>query len=166
MRAFLPVTLLLTVAGCSNPGGPYPSLAPRAAEAIDPRVPVIKPMNDRPVDAALAAKLASLVNEARSGEAAFDAAASRAQQLAAMAGVPQSESWTAAQEALSAAVSAHEPTARALADIDALGADKLQGQRGLAPNDLAAIQQAGEQVGAIDQRQVRSLKAIQQRLGQ
>ena len=66
-----------------------------------------------------------------------------AQRLAAAAGPPQSESWIAAQLALSAAIEARAPTATALGDIDALGADKLQAQGGLAPADLGAIQSGG-----------------------
>ena len=125
-------------------GGPPPSLAPRAAEAIDPRVPVVRPMNDRPVDAALARRLAELVSQARSGDSAFRGQAATAERLAAAAGPRQSESWIAAQEALSAAIEARAPTATALGDIDALGADKLQAQGGLAPADLAAIRSAGD----------------------
>ena len=167
MRAQLPLGLLLAAVttACTAPGGPYPSLAPRAAEAIDPRIPVIKPMNDRPVDAALAAQLAQLVDQAKGGEAGFDAAAARAQQLASAAGPAQSESWTVAQEALSAVVDARRPAATALGDIDALGANKLQVQQGLAPNDLEAIKKAGDVVGAIDRRQAETVKAIQDRLG-
>ena len=167
MQTRVPLGLLLTAmtAGCSAPGGPNPSLATRAAEAIDPRVPVIKPMNDRPVDAALAARLAQLVDQAKGGEAGFDAAAARAQQLASAAGPAQSESWTVAQEALSAAVEARQPASSALGEIDALGANTLQVQRGLAPSDLEAVKQAGEVVGAIDRRQAETVKAIQDRLG-
>src|SRR4051794_27535896 len=61
---------LLTLSACAAPGGSYPSLQPRAAEAIDPRVPVIRPVNDRPVTAGLAARLAALVDQARSGATA------------------------------------------------------------------------------------------------
>src|SRR5215218_5842629 len=49
------MTLLLSA--CASTGGPYPSLQPRAAEAIDPRVPVERPINDRPTTPALAARL-------------------------------------------------------------------------------------------------------------
>src|SRR5438105_3415168 len=38
--AFLPILCLLALGACAAPGGPYPSLQPRPAEAIDPRVPV------------------------------------------------------------------------------------------------------------------------------
>src|SRR3954468_18521603 len=90
---------VLTLSACASPGGPYPSLQPRAAEAIDPRVPVERPLNERPVSAALASRLAELVAEAHAGEAAFESAASEAERLAATAGAPQSEGWIAAQQA-------------------------------------------------------------------
>ena len=150
---------------CASPGGRYPSLQPRAAEAIDPRVAVERPLNNRPVSAALASRLAELVAEAHAGEAAFESAAGEAERLAATAGAPQSEGWVAAQEALSAAAAARGPTGMALGDIDALGANALQSQGGIAPNDLAAIKSAGAEVGAIDQRQADRIKAIQARLG-
>ena len=122
-------------------------------------------MNDRPVDPALAGRLGALVAQARDGDAAFGPAIAQAERAANSAGAPQSESWIAAQQALSAAVAARAPTVHALGDIDALGADKLQGQGGLAPADLSAIQQASATVGAIDQRQADRIAAIQRRLG-
>src|SRR5438094_9664125 len=99
-----PLLPLAIVTACSAPGGPYPSLQPRAAEAIDPRMPVVRPVNDRPVTAALAGRLSALVAAAHNGDATFDGAASQAEHLAASAGAPQSEGWIAAQEALTAAI--------------------------------------------------------------
>jgi hypothetical protein len=162
-RLILIIPAIAVLAGCAS-GSLPPSLLPRPAEAIDPRLPVIKPMNDRPVDPALAGKLAELVNQARNGDSTFRAAAAEAERLAASAGPAQSESWIVAQEALSAAVSAREPTARAMGDIDALGGDKLQAQGGLAPADLDAIDRAGAEVGAIDQRQAETIKTVQSML--
>jgi len=155
----------LLLAACASPGGPYPSLQPRAAEAIDPRVPVPTPVNNRPVSAALASRLAELLNLARSGDAAFTPAAAEAERRAGSAGARESESWIAAQEALSAAVAARRPTAQALGDIDALGATTLQTQGGIAPADLAAIETAGTEVAAIDRRQAARIDAIQRQLG-
>src|SRR6266571_2690621 len=126
--------VVLSLSACAAPGGPYPSLQPRAAEAIDPRVPVERPMNNRPVTPALASRLAELVAQGRSSDAAFEPAADQAEHLAAAAGAPQSEGWVAAQQALSVAAAARGPTTAALGDIDALGATKLQTQGGLAPN--------------------------------
>jgi hypothetical protein len=156
---------LLALSACAAPGGPYPSLRPRAGEEIDPRVPVERPINDRPVSANLAGRLADLVAQARSGDARFDAAAAEAEHLASAAGAPQSEGWMVAQEALSAAIAARSPTTIALGDIDALGATALQTQGGIAPNDLAAIKRAGAEVGELDRREAARIKAIQDRLG-
>ena len=167
MRFARPAAFLaiLAIGACSTPQGQVPSLAPRAAETIDPRLPVGNVAVQTPVDAALAARLAELIAVARQGDSAFSAAAGEAQRLAAAAGAPQSESWVVAQQALSAAVDARAPTARALGDIDALGATMLQTQGGLAPADLAAIESAGQQVGALDQRQADRVSAVQARLG-
>jgi len=157
--------LALLLPACSTPGGPFPSLQPRAAEAIDPRVPVDRPMNARPVDPALAATLARLVSEARVGDAAFAPAIASAEHLAGSAAGRGSESWIAAQEALTAAIAARRPTATALSDIDELGGERLQKQGGMAPADAAAIEAAAADVGAIDQRQADRVDAVRKRLG-
>ena len=155
----------VALSACSTPGGPYPSLQPRAGELVDPRLPVDRPMNDRPVTPTLASRLSELVAQARSGEAAFASAAAAAERAAAGAGGAQSEGWISAQEAVSAAIAAAGPTRIALADIDAISATALQTQGGIAPNDLAAIKSASAEVGAIDQRQADRIKALQRRLG-
>jgi glutathione S-transferase len=158
------LTLASSLAACSAPGGPYPSLQPRAAEAIDPRVPVETPMNDRPVTPAVASRLAELVAQARAGDADFQSAAAQAEKLAAMAGAPQSESWVVAQEALTAADAARAPVGTALGDIDGIGAVALQTNGGIAPNDVGAIKAAAAEVRAIDEREAARIKAIQNRL--
>jgi hypothetical protein len=122
-------------------------------------------LNDRPVTASLAARLAAFVDQAQSGNAAFDGAASQAERLAAAAGAPQSESWIAAEEALTAAIAAQKPTATALGDIDAIAATELQTQRGIAPNDLEAIKQAQSLVGSLEERQAERIRAVQRQLG-
>jgi hypothetical protein len=167
MRRALPLLLLfpVTMGGCSSPGGPYPSLQPRAAENIDPRVPVEKPMNDRPVTPALSAQLRQLVSEAQTGEAAFEPAAVQAERLASSAGAPQSEGWIAAQEALSAAIAARSPTTKALGDIDTLSSTLISTNGGIAPKDLAAIKSAAAEVAAIDERQRERINALKARLG-
>jgi hypothetical protein len=156
---------ILAIGACSAPPGPVPSLAPRAAETIDPRLPVGDGAVQLPVDRALAGRLAELIALARQGDSAFAAAAEEAQRLAASAGAPQSESWVVAQEAVSAAVAARGPTARALGDIDALAAAALVRRGGIAPADLAAIEGAAAEVGAMDRRQAGTIDALQRRLG-
>jgi hypothetical protein len=122
-------------------------------------------MNERPVSGELAGRLAMLVGEAESSNTAFDGAASEAERLAASAGAPQSEGWIVAQEALTAAIAARKPTAMALGDIDTIAATALQTNRGIAPNDLAAIKRAQDEVGSLDQRQAERIHAMQLKLG-
>jgi hypothetical protein len=167
MRVIGSFFLLATLAlgACDTPGGPYPSLQPRAGELVDPRVPVERPLNDRPVTPALASRLSELVAQARGGDAAFASAADAAERAAAGAGGPQSEGWISAQQAVSAAIAAAGQTRIALADIDEISATALQTQGGIAPNDLAAIKSASAEVGAIDERQADRIKALQRRLG-
>lgn len=159
-----PLFGLLALGACTAPGGPYPSLQPRAAEGIDPRVPVEKPMNDRTVTASLASELAALVEDARKGDAQFQSSAAEAERLAAAAGAPQSESWVVAQEALSVAVAARGIVGNAVGNVDEVGAIALWNHGGIAPNDLAAIKSAAAEIGAIDQREAARIKAIQARL--
>jgi hypothetical protein len=165
MRKRLLFLMATIVMGACSTGGPYPSLRPRAAEAIDPRIQPVRPINDRPATPALTKQLAALVDQARAGEADFGPAAAEAERLAAIAGASQSESWIAAQEALSAAIAARKPTALAEADIDALGATALQTQGGIAPNDLDAINKAASEVLKIARGQTDRIAAIQKRLG-
>lgn len=168
MTRFAPSPLLLlplVLAGCSTAGGPFPSLQPRAAETIDPRLPVERPMNARAVSPALAASLSEMVGRAHAGDSAFAPLMASAERLAGSAGAAHGEGWISAEEALSAAVAARRATATALADIDGLGADRLQSQGGMAPADLDAIQAAASEVGAIDRRQQDRVEAVQKQLG-
>lgn len=156
---------ILALGACSTPGGPYPSLAPRAAEAIDPRVPVDRPINNRPATAGLVGRLAALIDQAQAGQSDFAPLAAKAEQLASKAGSAKSEGWIVAQQALSAAVAARKRTATAMGDVDALAAEALATNGGIAPNDLAAIQRAQAEVGSIDRDQANRISAIQSRLG-
>jgi ribonuclease D len=155
----------LVLGACASPAGTRPSLAPRSAESIDPRVPVVSTAVQRPVDPALARRLGDLVGRARQSEAAFTAAAAEARRLAAAAGPPQSESWIAAQQAVSVAVAARAPVTRALGDVDAIAAEALARLGGMAPADLAAVEAAAAEVGAIDRREAAAIDDLQRRLG-
>jgi hypothetical protein len=157
--------LLLALAGCTAPSGPVPSLAARPAEAIDPRVPIPIAAPSGVVDAALKARLTELLGEARAGNQTFMAAATDAERLVAAAGTPSSESWIAAQQSLSALVAARGQTARALSDIDAIAAQRLETAGGIAPANFAAIEAAANEVGAMSQHQAEVIDALQKRLG-
>jgi hypothetical protein len=165
LAVFPSLVTAVAITACTSSGPTPPSLQPPAAEAIDTRVPVEAPVNARPATPALVTRLAGLLAQARAGDADFAPLVQRAEQSAASAGPRGSESWLAAQQDLSAASAARGPTARALSDIDALGADALQSQGGLAPADLAAIKRAAEEVAAIDRRQAARIASISARLG-
>ncbi|HEX6219140.1 MAG TPA: hypothetical protein VFZ35_07695 [Sphingomicrobium sp.] len=162
---FLAFAVPAVLAACSAPRINAPSLAPRAAEAIDPRVPIAPTAPLTPASPALVARLDALVGQARSGDSAFRLAAEEAERLAAAAGEPQSESWVVAQQALSAAVAARAPVTRALGDIDALGSTALATSGGLAPADQAAITAAAAAVSEIDRRHSDLIDRLQRRLG-
>lgn len=163
MRALALLTMV-AMAGCATPATRAPSLAPRAAEAIDPRVPVPDGPVSTAVDPALAARLAALVAQAEAGHAQFRAAAGPAQQAAAAAGGPQSESWIAAQQALSALIAARAPVTGALGDLDGLAAERIQKLGGIAAGDLRALEAATARVGEIDRGESALIDQLQARL--
>jgi hypothetical protein len=158
--------LCLLLSACSTSPRPgEPSLAPRAAEAIDPRVPIPSEVIAGPADPALASSIAALMADVRSGHAAFQIAADSAEALAAAAGPAQSESWIVAQEALSGLVAARGPVTKAIADLDALAAARLAASGGMLPGDLAAISAATEEAGAIGAQEAALIDRLQARLG-
>ena len=159
MRSFA-FPLVTLVAACSAPSG-EPSLFPRPAEAIDPRVPVPEPAISTQTSAGLVTKLDSLVAQAIAGDEAFRPLADNARQLAGGAGEKGSESWVVAQQALSAAVAARGPVTRAVAEIDALGAQRIKSLGGIGAADLDAIQSAAARVAEIDDREAASISASQ-----
>ena len=160
-----PLLPLLTIAACTAPAVNAPSLAPRAAEAIDPRLPIPDATPLGPASPALVSRLDALISKARQGDADFQAAAGEAERLAAAAGEPQSESWVVAQQALSVAVAAREPVTQALGDIDGIGSAELAAKGGVAPADQAALAAAAAAVGEIDRRQAALIDRLQRRLG-
>lgn len=164
MRA-LPLAIVIAAGACTAPAVKAPSLAPRVAESIDPRLRIGNAAPVRPPRAALVSRLSALVAQARAGEPAFQAAAAEAERLAAAAGDQQSESWVLAQQALSVVVAAREPVTRALGDIDAIGSVELATRGALAPADQAALAEAAATVSEIDRRQAELVDRLQRRLG-
>ena len=157
--------LSLILAACTTPQSGEPSLAPRAAEAVDPRVPIPSEVIAGPADPALAARIAELLNQVRSGDSAFQSALQDAERLTAAAGPAQSESWILAQQALSGLVAARAPVTKAIADLDALAATRIAASGGIFPGDLAAIQSAAAEAAAIGEREAAAIDQMQARLG-
>jgi hypothetical protein len=158
------VALPIVTACTTTAASPEPSLAPRAAEAIDPRVPVAVAAPAGPSDPVLAGRLSALVAEVRSAVPAFEAREAEASRLAAVAGPVASESWIAAEQALSRLVEQYGVTTGAAADIDALASSRLEGQRWIAPADRAAIEAAASDVGSISARQAEAIDRLKNRL--
>ena len=137
-----------------------PSLARRPAESIDPRLPVDVAVDARPVDPALAARLQTLMADARTSAAAFASAEPAARAKASAAGQPESESWIAAQAALSELDRLRAPFARAIADLDELRANSARSGDRASPADIAALEAAAAQLLNISERQSASLDSI------
>ena len=159
----LALALTVLLSGCATATN-APSLAPRAAESIDPRVPVPEPVISTAPTTGLVEKLDALVAQAVAGDRAFSPLIERARQLAEAAGAKESESWVVAQQALSAAVGARLPVTSAVGDIDALGAQRVQTLGGIGAADLKAIGEAAAKVAEIDERDAAAIDSVQKRL--
>lgn len=137
-----------------------PSLARRPAETIDPRVPIADTLPTGTTDPALVAALAREVGEAREGMAEFDVRAASAGQLAAAAGDISSESWVAAEQALSRLVEQQGITARAAANVDALASQRLLAEKWLSPANQAAIKATQDDIAAITGPQLATIDRL------
>ena len=116
MKWFLLLPLVL--AGCVSQG-PFPSLAPRPGEQLA----VEEPVREAPEiasDPALLARARELRQQAERGQQRFDAAWPAAEAAARRAGPEGSDSWIAAQQAISRLMTAHMETAEALSQLDQL----------------------------------------------
>jgi len=166
VRRPLLVLACAAVAGCAHSPVNAPSLYPRPAETIDPRIPVPEPVLSTTPTPGLVDQLNALVGQAEAGDSGFQPMAVAAEKAVAAAGGPQSEGWIVAQQALSAAIAARAPVTRAAADLDSSGAERIQKLGGIAAADLKAIDAASAKVRAIDEREAALIKGLQDRLGQ
>lgn len=124
------LTLLISsalLAGCASTSGDFPSLAQRPAEraqgTFTPDTAEAAPPPPVQPSADLAARLAELRRQAEAAHGEFRNAAPGAQRLANAAGARGSDSWAAAEVALSDLDSIRSRVAVALADLDALWID-------------------------------------------
>ncbi|WP_375249943.1 hypothetical protein [Sphingomonas sp.] len=127
------VTLLgmLSLTACTKDTTPYPSLAPRPAEAIGFEEPAPPPPASVTADPELDARVARLVRQREEAVAAFDRGAARAEGLAraARGSSAGSERWLDAQTALAeldALRAAHGDAVTGLEDLAATRAQGLQ----------------------------------------
>lgn len=148
MRRLLLILALAPLAACAT-SGTVPSLAARPAEAVDPRVPVNRPIEAGAVDPQLASLLATAVARALGSQTEFDRRAAEAQGLAPQAGPVGSESWIAAQAALSRLIEQQGVAVNAAADVDGYAGERLNSQRWLSPTNQQAIADTAAQIATI-----------------
>lgn len=157
---YLPLLFLAMLAGCSSATSVEPSLAPRTAEAIDPRLPIDEAAVAGSVSPELASQLAVLTGAVRAAVPTFEARRSEAHRLAVGAGPVASESWIAAEQALSRLIQQYGVTSEAAAEIDALAASRLDANRWIAPADRLAIAAAASDVAAISRLQTEAIDQV------
>lgn len=160
MKRLLP-PLLIPLAACTSTGAVEPSLAPRAAEAIDPRLPVEGASAPVAADPALTGQLAGLVAAADQGDIAFRAALPGARAATEAAGPTGSESWIVAQQALSMLEGLRAPATKAAGDVDELASQRAAS---LGPADLAALEAAANTIHAIAEREAVAIAELNARL--
>ena len=122
-RLTLLVALTGTMLGGCVTEGPFPSLAPRP----DERLAIEEPVREAPVvadDPALQSRIAALLGEALQGERTFDADYGAAARAAGRAGATGSDSWIAAQQALSRVEAARGGTSDAAAQLHQLALER------------------------------------------
>jgi len=155
----LPLLPFALVAGCAEQGS-YPSLAPRPIEQALRDADEQPPRPPLPDDPALAERLAGFVAQARSGVSGFDKELAAAERAVATAGAPGSESWIAAQQAVSRVEAARAVTTRALGELDSFSVSQANA-RALSDADLARLAEATAEVQAIATRQSEALNRLQ-----
>lgn len=170
LRAACLIAATALLGGCASQGT-FPSLAPRAVEmemagpdqplppcavgagvAAAPEKPVPAPVADDP---ALRSRIGELVATARTGDTAFTATLDDLGSAIAGAGAAGSESWIAAQLALSRSEAARAPTATALADLTALALSKAAG-----PVSEADRQVLGSAIAEVETMSARQIAEI------
>lgn len=149
---------LATLSGCAVPEGPYPSLAPRAAEKLGFDEPAVAPPAPVAPDPALDAKLASNARDRAAATQAFDAGAARAERLAraARGAKAGSDRWLDAQTALAELDAARARHQDALGVLEDLAATRAQALEPAYP----ALEQALTTARATSSAQTRRIDAI------
>lgn len=162
----IPAAAAFMLTGCGADTVNYPSLARRPAERISGTSPVVIPDPaateiPAPPSPELTARLAQLLDTARTANTLFKARETKAEALTnAAAGAPvASEGWSVATIALADLESARSNAMIALADLDALyAAARVSG------GEANAINLARDQVIALVGGQDRALMALRSKL--
>lgn len=169
--AFLALFAIGTVDAQAQTRGTYPSLAKRPAETRDRLNETVTPAPVQPAapDPALVTQVSQLQTQATAGDTAFKSEVdkNRASIAAASGTAPMSESWVAAQMAISAADSARYESVAALAGLDTLSVERQDTTDGArAAADLATIDPVRTSVLALVDQQNDTLDALRKTLTQ
>lgn len=157
MHRLIPLAALACIlTGCAQEVA-GPGLARRPIEALPLTEPPSAPTPPVAADTALRGQIDGLVAQARQAQKSFSALLPRARQTAAGVGAEGSESWIAAQQALSALEAARAPATRALGELDALLAAKVNAG---SDDGVAELQAAETEVGALVEDQARAIDAL------
>ena len=164
MKSFaaLPLAAALLTAGCAATG-PFPSLAVREAERLYASGDPLQSAPEAPDRAGLAGRIAGFLSAASQGDAAFERALAAARPLAARAGASGSESWVAAQEALSRLEAARATTSKAVGALDEFGAAEAK-QGPLSKGDYDRLTAALARGAALAAKQQQAVDALRRGL--
>lgn len=158
----LALTVALTLGGCVTHGS-FPSLAPRPGEGD---VSVAEPARPDTIvadDAALRQRIVTLEAQAQEGQGSFDAAYGAAAAAAGRAGSRDSDSWVAAQEAVSRLEAARGATPGALAALDRLSTERADQPTSV--GDRALIDAAIVRITQLSNAQYERIAQLRRRLG-
>lgn len=167
MRSILSVGFMVLATGCAPTTGASPSLAPRAIEQRSDAVADSGALPPGPAAAALISEIGRLLDQARQGQAAFDAlkVGAEAEVSKAAGAAPASEAWIVAEQAISVLDAARVPTAASLAALDRINIDQRElASRVPGTGGVAELAAALEEVEGLYQRQVATLLSFQGRL--
>jgi hypothetical protein len=154
----LPLAAALLLAGCASDGA-FPSLAVRDAERVYAAGDPLQTTPEAPDRAGLAGRIAAFLAAANEGEAAFARALAAARPLAGRSGTPSSESWLAAQQAISRVEAARAATTRALGDLDQFAAEQAR-QGPLSTSDFQQLTGATARLQAQADRQRQAVEQL------
>lgn len=172
----LPLLLATTLVTACAAAADTPSLTPRPMEyelsgrtvphclAGPAAAPAPAPQAPAAPDAQLGADVERLLGSARQGQGEFAAILPAARSSAARAGAPGSESWVAAQIALSRLEAARGRTADALAEVERLLLARSNAP-GANPQDLQRLEAAAAEVRALAEAQDAELARLTAALG-
>jgi hypothetical protein len=165
---FLPVAVALAglVSGCASSGS-FPSLAPRPEE-LRPQTDAVEaaPAPPPPLDPATARRVEALIDDARRGDSAFQAALAPTERAVAAAGAAGSDNWIEAQQALSRLEAARSPTAVAAADLDSLARARVEAVPAAANSATGPIATAMSEITALIARQDQTIARLTRAIAQ